>query len=609
MTKEVTQIVSQTNRWRQDAPFWGAFWMLNGLFFLPLMVLFWGSFRPNPSTPWLEYLLVSRPTTDIFRLNVEWVFLIALWTALRPLRVTPTRILIWIAYLFTFAYYLYEAIKIAFFASLPVAYDDFFLVRDSGSGLLQHFDFPLWMIIAVVVPLILIGYLLRFVTLERYVGNLHMLSQLALIVLAFPGLVSIALLPNISANPEGVFSSVSLKIMGNATRSQASRVQQQVAEQMLAERVVVEEEVSAENPNPPQHDFTLNPYDYSHVSLTETPTIYLIFLESYGDVLYTHPALRDDFFTLLDELDRDLATTDWHTASAFSWTPVFGGGSWLAYTSLLTGLHVNNEPLYNTLIRQSVEQPLFSLSRYLQTQGYVYNRVTPLPVDSAEEIDYLNELQHFYGYDNWLTIDDLDYEGTVYGWGPAPPDQYTLNHLRDYANGQAQPSLNFFITHNSHAPWGEQPPLVAQWQALQRESLLGKEVVGDSDFTPERYLAAIEYQLRVAVDFVKQETRDDVIFILIGDHQPPRISTLDGSPYTMLHIIGRNLTFIDDFYFFEFADTLRLEKLNIGIHHEGFLSLFMRAFLGNYSNVGYDELPPYLPKGLQFGALTTPSDP
>ena len=620
MSEGSSTVANEPHSRRADARFWGAFWVLNALLFLPLMVLLWGSYRPNSEASWIEFLLVSRPSSDIFRLNVEWSFLMALWIALPPVRNFVTRIVVGILYYFAFAYYLYEAIKIAFFAALPIAYDDFFLLRDSGSGLLQHFDFPLWMVFAVLGPLLLIGYLLRFVTLERHIGQLHWFSQLALVVLAFPGLVSVALLPNISANPEGVFSSVGLKLVGNVNRSNASREQQFAAEQMLAEMAAASAaEAEAVEANAtvggsgdtsaeaiaPQRNFDLNPYDYAHASLIEKPTIYLIFIESYGDVVYTHPELRDPFTELMTELDAEMAATDWHIASMLSWTPVYGGGSWLAYTSLLTGLTVNNEPIYNTLIRQSVNQPLFSLSRYLQTQGYLYNRVTPLPVDSVEEIDYLDELDHFYGYDNWLTIADMGYEGTRYGWGPAPPDQYTLGYLRDYANRADQPSLNFFITHNSHAPWGTQPALAADWRDLQTPSDLGDVVVGDSTFLPEQYLGAMEYQLRTAVDFIKQETRDDVIFILVGDHQPPRISALDGSPYTPIHIIGRNPDFVDDFYFFEFERTLRINRLDVGVYHEGFLSLFMRAFLGNYSDVTYDELPPYLPNGLRFGTLAS----
>ncbi|MGB1250991.1 MAG: sulfatase-like hydrolase/transferase [Candidatus Promineifilaceae bacterium] len=606
MSNKSTKAVPELHHWRFDAQFWVAFWGLNALLFLPLTVLLWGDIRPNSATSWLEYLFVSRPNSDLFRLSVEWAFLMAIWVVLRPIRNRLGRILLGLLYFLTFAYYLYEAIKVAFFASLPVAFDDFFLLRDSGSGLFQHFDFPLWMIAAVFGPLLLIGYLLRFVTVERIVGKLHWFSQVALIVLTFPGLVSMALLPNVSASPDGVFSSVGLKIVGNSQRSGASRAQQLAAENLLARRPTMQKEINSaeieQSTSDQARDFRLNPYDYRHATLTETPTIYLIFLESYGDVLYTHPDLRDPFSQLIEELDAELAATDWQVASSFSWTPVYGGGSWLAYTSMLTGLNVNNEPLYNTLVKQSVDRPLFSLTRYLQTQGYLYNRVTPLPVDSPEEIAYLDELTHFYGYDNWLTIDDLAYEGSVYGWGPAPPDQYTLNYLHDYANSQAQPSLNFFITHNSHAPWGTQPALVSDWRDLQTVSSVGEVVVGDSDFSAENYFTAIEYQLRTAIDFVKQETREDVIFILVGDHQPPRISPLDGSPYTPLHIIGRDQAFIDDFYFFEFANSLRLPKLDIGIHHEGFLSLFMRAFLGNYSDTSYDDLPPYLPNGLRFGA-------
>lgn len=66
----------------------------------------------------------------------------------------------------------------------------------------------------------------------------------------------------------------------------------------------------------------------------------LVFVESYGSVLYKRPDYALAYTALLDELQSALTADGWHTASALSEAPTWGGGSWMAYTSALFGLRI-----------------------------------------------------------------------------------------------------------------------------------------------------------------------------------------------------------------------------------------------------------------------------
>ena len=89
--------------------------------------------------------------------------------------------------------------------------------------------------------------------------------------------------------------------------------------------------------------------DYSGYDLLARPDIYLIFIESYGSILYQKESLREPYLALLNELQSDLDAAGWHSASALSESPTWGGGSWMAYTSALFGLRVDSHPAYLAL--------------------------------------------------------------------------------------------------------------------------------------------------------------------------------------------------------------------------------------------------------------------
>ena len=111
------------------------------------------------------------------------------------------------------------------------------------------------------------------------------------------------------------------------------------------------------------------------------------------------------------------------------------------------------------------------------------------------------------------------------------------------------------------------------------------------------YFNAIEYQLRFLTQFIRSHGDSNAIFVLVGDHQPPRVSRRSDGWDTPLHIISRDKKFVDSFSLYGFESGLDVELIEPAMHHEGFFSLFVREMVANYG-VTPQNIPPYLPKGV-----------
>ena len=158
----------------------------------------------------------------------------------------------------------------------------------------------------------------------------------------------------------------------------------------------------------------------------------------------------------------------------------------------------------------------------------------------------------------------------------------------------------FTITQNSHYPWTPLPALADNWQALNSP---GDAPAPASELIEHRerrqnYWNAVEYQLEMLTDFILSEPNQEAIFVLAGDHQPPRVSRGEDGWDTPLHIIAQNGDFVASFAEYGFENGLEVREAEPTFRHEGFYSLFVRQLLAAFGRDG--ELPPYLPEGVLF---------
>ena len=579
---------TRTEGRRPNLRFWLYFGALNALCFLPLYLLNQETtaFLPPLSIFadgwWLgiNRLLLWRENLDLFRLSVEFTVLVALWTNVRWLRLRVLRIFIIIVYLLSLAYYGYEAVVRSIYHTDPVFFSQYYLARDGLPFLAEHAQASLWLYVAASLGVIVgVGSLVRLVNglLNSAMAlKLARLTRVSIGLLAVLALLATARYQIYTADTEMVVSSLTFKLQKNVADS--LQLRQDIASFDGARVRQI--------------------YDYTPYALQTKPNIYLIFVESYGSVLYKRPDYRMAYTRLLADLDDRLTQRGWHTTTALSESPTWGGGSWMAYTSVLFGLRIDSQPQYLALLNKYQTESYPDLGHYLRAQGYYYAWVSSIS-DELDERSWYKYIR-FMGVDQWLRYHDLDFHGPLYGWGPAPPDQYTLHQADELLHKQTQQPLFFVtITQNSHFPWVPQPTLADDWHTLNQPqtTLAMPSVLADQTSSKHAdYLAAAEYQLRMLTDFILNHGEENSLFILIGDHQPPQVSARFDGWDTPMHIISQDQTFIDSFAQYGFTPGLKIKSSKPTLHHEGNYSLIVRALLHRYG-AAQATLPAYLPHG------------
>ena len=76
----------------------------------------------------------------------------------------------------------------------------------------------------------------------------------------------------------------------------------------------------------------------------------LIFVESYGAITYETPAITAGLAESRADLDAAIRETGRQVVSAYVESPTFGGSSWLAHLSLLSGVDVRDQYAYSALM-------------------------------------------------------------------------------------------------------------------------------------------------------------------------------------------------------------------------------------------------------------------
>jgi hypothetical protein len=100
----------------------------------------------------------------------------------------------------------------------------------------------------------------------------------------------------------------------------------------------------------------------------------------------------------------------------------------------------------------------------------------------------------------------------------------------------------------------------------------------------QRYLAAIEYELRMLVDFILETGDEDTIFLLVGDHQPPQVSRRADGWETPVHIIAKDQELLAAFDAAGFLRGLQVDAAPAELHHEAMYPLLMRVLFERYGS-------------------------
>ena len=564
--------------------FWLAVLGGNILLFLPLFILTARSSAFFPAlSGWGD--LRARENYDLWRLGLEWLLLVAAWANL-PRLWTPRgrRVFRWAAFVLLLLFTLYqgyEAVDVGLYHNVPNFANDWaFLVGGIGF-VLDSLTLPWWAYIAAALGPVLLVALIYRIAVTPFAGvapeALHPLSRRVILALAALALAYTVAFPKDAATPQGEVASLTLKLAANLHQSRLTRQRVRAMQQVSPYEV----------------------YDYRRYTLAEHPNLYLFFLESYGSVLLTDSTFRPRYEALMAKVQRELEAVGWHMASGLSISPVWGGGSWMAYTSALCGVQISQQPQYLALKYGFQTTPYPHLGRYMQSQGYRFVWIVPIDRELNPVVQAAN--QRFYGPDVWITFTDMDYHGPEYSWGPSPPDQYTLGFLRDWLSRQPpRPNFVFFLTQNTHYYFAPVPPVVEDWRALNDPTIDDPAAHPKLKLT-EAYMKAVEYDWTVLADFIRTAGPDDV-FILVGDHQPPLVSRPEDGYATIVHVIARDTAFVNSFASYGLVPGMVPDLNAPPLHHEGLYSLIVRQLIARWG-AHPDDLPAYHPRGIRIPGI------
>ncbi len=546
--------------------FWTLAFLLNGLLFLPFYLIPLPHLRLIPSPLFIWSTWVYRTPGDLWRVHAEWALLLTAWVFTAPrLGHRGRRILVMslmLYYPLALIYHLYAAAMIGLYHTTPNIYNDYPFIVGGVRFVLDALHFP-WYIYLLAGSLMLLSMLGLYALLRELLRvspqHLGRNTRLALVGLSALALGQAVLFGGDLADPYMEVQSLTAELISNIRNTLQSR--QDVA------------------------DITrYNPYmehDYSAYTLTDRPDIYLIFVESYGSILYTDPFYRDTYTELMARWEKRLREQGWYMATTLSESPTWGGGSWMAYTSAMFGLRISQQAEYLALREKYQHIPYPNLGRFLHSRGYEYVWVVPITRQLPAQEDEKN--RRFYGADRWITFPDLDYHGPLYGWGPSPPDQYTLGYIEHLPRDANKPLFLFFLTQTSHYPWVPLPPVVKDWRTLAHMNLKGGSLSEEAQkrlsFTQTRrnYLNAITYDLNMLGEFILRLEDRNALVILIGDHQPPAVTARSDGYATPIHVLSRNPRRVARFRTYGFRDGLILDNPTPTMRHEDVYEMLVRA--------------------------------
>jgi phosphatidylglycerophosphate synthase len=255
--------------------------------------------------------------------------------------------------------------------------------------------------------------------------------------------------------------------------------------------------------------------------------VLVVFVESYGRIAVEHSSISPRVDAVLEDGAAQLRAAGFSSRSAFLTSPTFGGLSWLAHSTLQSGVTVNGEWRYD----QVVTKGRVTLTRAFKRAGW--RAVGAMPGNRRA----WPEGSTFYHYDQVYDRRNLGYRGPSFGLPPMP-DQYTLLALqrRELAKRHRQPIFAEVDLISSHAPWTRIPPLIS-WDDVGDGSIFERLPVeessglfGDAEQARAAYGHSIEYSLRTIFSFVRRYGGDDLVVVVLGDHQPSTTVTGHDDP-------------------------------------------------------------------------------
>jgi hypothetical protein len=272
--------------------------------------------------------------------------------------------------------------------------------------------------------------------------------------------------------------------------------------------------------------------------------VVLSFVESYGRSAVGDPRYARTIDPILDAGTARLAAAGFSARSGWLTSPVAGGGSWLAHSTLHSGLKIGNQQRYRSLVASD----RLTLGTAFKRAGWETTGVMPATFRAWPE-------SAFFGIDRLHDNATLGYRGPNFSFSPMP-DQYTLSAFERLERGRTDrgPLFAQIELTSSHVPWTPFPRPV-DWDAVGDGSIFapqvegaepGEEVIKDEDRARAAYRDSTAYSLGTLISYVERYGDDRTVLIFLGDHQPPPVITGDGASHDVpITIVAKDPAVLD----------------------------------------------------------------
>jgi phosphatidylglycerophosphate synthase len=246
--------------------------------------------------------------------------------------------------------------------------------------------------------------------------------------------------------------------------------------------------------------------------------VIIAFVESYGQVAVQGTSFSAGVDAVLRSGTTALTQAGYQTRSAFLTSPTFGGISWLAHSTLQSGLWVDNQQRYNQLVASN----RYTLSDAFKQAGW--RTVSDVPSDDHTWAPGTA----FYHYDKRYDRRNVGYHGPTFSYASVP-DQFTLAAFQRLelqpGHSPVMAEIDFV---SSHTPWTPQPRMVS-WDQLGDGSIfdpmpaqgLAPSVAWRNASTVQAlYGQSIQYSMTALTQWITRLHDPNLVMIVLGDHQP-----------------------------------------------------------------------------------------
>jgi phosphatidylglycerophosphate synthase len=246
--------------------------------------------------------------------------------------------------------------------------------------------------------------------------------------------------------------------------------------------------------------------------------VIIAFVESYGQVAVQGTNFSVGVDAVLRRDTASLARAGWSTRSAWITSPTFGGISWLAHSTLQSGLWVDTEQRYADLVGSR----RFTLSDAFDKAGW-------RTVYDAPANDYYWPIgTSFYHFDKIYDRRDVGYHGPTFSYA-SMPDEYTLAAFQRLERTPGhKPVMAQIVLVSSHTPYAPLPVMVP-WSKVGNGSIFDPmpargqhplSVVGSASKERQAFGKSIQYSLQALTSWVTELNDPNLVLVVLGDEQP-----------------------------------------------------------------------------------------